>query len=262
MTQADLEQLIKDWYLSHGGEKGELRLTATDNCPPLTRLWRYVAEDYPLEEYEEHVAQCERCRRLCEIMRREHTRAPAIASPVIRFRRGIYTAGGVLAAAACIALIIFNWPQPSFEPEGRVFAFAEHAFSSPSTVRGEPGEAPSAGEPQPPAWITAALAEPAVKEAVNVLVGTQPIILLEIHEGRLRIDADGRVVISDTVDEATADTRDLTGLIERDQAACEKTIDALIEHLPGATEKDRARLMQSFNRWRAREVFASDESGG
>ena len=130
MSESELEQLIKDWYQGLGAEGEELRLAPTADCPPLTRLWRHVAEGHPLEEYADHVAECGRCRRVCEIIKREHARA-AIAPPAAGRRafRPMYAAGGLLAAAACIALLVISWPQPSFDT--KIAAFLDEACAIP-----------------------------------------------------------------------------------------------------------------------------------
>lgn len=255
MSETDLEQLIANWYQRQGAED-EKRLPApTANCPPLTRLWRHVAEGHPLDEYQDHVERCERCRRLCEIIEREHDRVvvaapPAGRRPLVR----IYAGGGLLAAAACIALLVVSWPQPSSDAD--IAAFMDRAYGITSPVRGDGEEAPTAEAPQQPAWLTATLADPGVQRALVTHAETGPIILLELDQGWLRIDPDGRLALAGGVDEAAPARRDrLADLIQEDRAACEAVVEALVRHLPGATPKDRAGLAQALNRWRVEYVF-------
>ena len=68
MSEDELDKLIRDWY--HRKFQEDQYQIAAD-CPPLTALWRHVAEDASLAEYTEHVSQCPRCQRLLELIRRE-----------------------------------------------------------------------------------------------------------------------------------------------------------------------------------------------
>jgi len=255
MTETDLEQLIANWYQRHGVEDERRLPAATADCPPLTRLWRHVAEGHPLDEYQDHVGQCDRCRRLCAIIEREReaTAAAERKRPLVR----IYAGGGLLAAAASIALLVVSWPQPSFDAE--VAAFMYQAYEITSPVRGDGEEAPAAEAPQQTAWVTAALADPGVQDALATHDWTEGLILHELRQGRLRIDPDGRLALADGVGETTPARRDrVLRFIQEDRAACETIIDALVRHVPGATPKDRARLERAFNRRRAKRVFGTD----
>ncbi len=262
MTNADLEQLIADWYRRLGPE-AEQPPARTADCPPLTRLWRQVAQGHPLDEYQDHVGQCDRCRRLSEIIARESHRPPAaVGQPARRPFRRVYAAAGVLAAAACVALLVIPWPEqpPSFE--GPVAAFFKQAREGTAAVRGEPDAAPAEpGRPgaqaqqAPPAWIDAARTASGVPEALTTLDVTRGSLLRELGAGTLRLDPDGRLALADSVNPGSKLGQRLRKMIEDDRAACRTIVDALVRHVPGATAEDRASLEQALNQWRAEQVF-------
>ena len=271
MSETDLEQLIADWYRRLGSDEAPLGLTPTAECPPLTLLWRHVAEGQSLEQHEHHVGQCERCRRLCEIIEREHERTSVpVALAARRTLRRVYAAGGLLAAAACLALIFVGWPQPSFDAE--VAAFFEQAGGLVSPVRGEAETGRSGGHagqlPEEDGrsgqqtrhlpWITTVLNEPAAQDALAVHAETERTNLYELSRGHLLIDADGRLAIADGVHEDDVQGLGLTKLVEDDHAACQAIVDALVRHLPDAPERHRPALRRALDRWRAENVFGVD----
>ena len=174
--------------------------------------------------------------------------------------RPVYAAAGLLAAAACIALLVIPWsgPAPTFDAE--VGAFGIWAYQPSSVLRGEGDEAAGGRSGQqtrhsPPAWIEPVLAEPGVRKALNVHETKDGMILFELGEGRLRLDAEGRLVLANGVDQASPCGRRLLGWIEDDRAACETIVEALVRHVPGAKPEDRPRLAEALNRYRAEHVF-------
>lgn len=275
MTEVDLERLIKAWY-ERQSPKGEMPSTMPNpDCPPLALLWRHYAEGQALDEYEEHVGECGRCRRICEIIERERSRE---VTPLERRPwtvRRVAAVGAALAAAACIALVFVSWPGRSPDAKiasrsGRTFdaeiaAFAERAdllSETTVTLRGGGEDSPALDRPREPDWIAQVLAEPDVKAAI---VEGHPAIdeakmVFELGQGGgLQLDSDGRVVLAEGMDEPSAKRDGLTDLIERDNAACERIVDALMRHLPDVTEKDRPAVRRSLNRWRAKNVFGRSD---
>ena len=113
----------------HTQEGGEAPILATPKCPPLTRLWQHHAEGVALGEYEDHVEQCDRCRRISDIILRERFRTgtPSITKTGDAVRplktRRLVAVAGLLAAAACIAILVLSWTQPNVETQ--VVAFAD-----------------------------------------------------------------------------------------------------------------------------------------
>jgi len=155
MSEGDrVENLIKEWYWQ-GLPEGEG--VPTPDCPPLTRLWRHLAEGHPLDEYAEHVGQCNWCQRVGEIILRECSRDRATASiesepaapvPHVRPRKPKTTtvlAGrpksavlkiGGLAVAACVLIgFLVFWPD---RDSGRAHAmdWREVGFALPLPVLG------------------------------------------------------------------------------------------------------------------------------
>ena len=288
MSEKDLEKLIADWWPRLGAESGKALPGPTQECPPLTRLWRHLAQGEPLAEYEDHVGQCDRCRRLSEIIEQSvapvSSRCPgdAAGAPSVSgagdgfvpsrhrgLRRSVYAAAGLLAAA-CITLVFVSWPQPSFEPV--IAEFMDQADEmGDSALRGQAEEPPTGdasqtgrsgqqtrrlrGAADAQAWITAALNDPSVQEALVTHAKTEGIVRLARSEGRLRIAPDGRIALAEGLDEATVERLGLHGLIEEDRAACETIVEALMRHVPGARPRDRARIAQALNHWRAENVF-------
>jgi hypothetical protein len=87
-------------------------------------------------------------------------------------------------------------------------------------------------------------------------------IMLELLSGGLVLDADGQPVVAPDIDVATERGRKLADLVADDRAATERIVDAFIQAIPEASEKNRAALRRSLNRWRAKELFGIDPLNG
>ncbi len=278
MTESDLEQLIAEWYQRPGPE--QQRLTSSSDCPPLTRLWSHVADGQPLDEYEGHVEGCERCIRLREIMEHEHDQATIAAgaggqgAPFLAKRgvadrhrergpgrsyRPIYAAASLLAAA-CITLLVIPRPAPVPSLQSGFEEFITWAHGEGSATRGGDDESTSGRSGQqtrqsPPAWVEATLNTPGVSEALDRRRLKEQTFISELGEGRLRLDADGRLVLADAIDRESNHGKTLLRELEEDRAAGRTIAEALARHIPGASPEDADAIARSLDRWRAKHVF-------
>lgn len=257
MTDTQLEQLIREWYRQGLSDTEEGQLTASEACPPLTLLWRHVAEHRPLGEYDDHVADCDRCRRLTAIIEKERSRLEAMpAAAVAAGRRTLSRVGGLLALAACVAFVVVSWPQASFD--GRIATLwknYDYQSSALSPDRGRDATTPGRQQPDQPEWVRALLADDEARRALDRQSRLGGRLLLEITGQRIRVDPNGRLSIAPGLEEDVVGVLGLEDLIQEDNALTDRIVDALMRYIPGASDKDRPALERAFRHWRAENVF-------
>ena len=255
MSDAELERLIKDWYRQADSRDPP---APSRQCLPITRLWRHVTMGDGLGGGEEHVEHCDRCRRLCEIIEREHAGQVHAVPFASRRRRMVYAVSGLTALAACLALVVFSWPRPSFESEVALFCQAVYPSGDPATLRG--GDDLRADDVQSdlPEWLTRVLADPQVQVALEAQNLITMRIVQHLKPGRLRVGADYKLVLGPRVGDLNTRAR-LNKLIERERTASGQIVDVLMRWIPGASESDRNKLLQALNHWRAEIVYGHNE---
>ena len=203
------------------------------------------------------------------------TSSTAVSAVKHHGRRPIYAIGALLATAASVVLLVTTWPTQSLDADVAAFCSAAYEDSA-SPVRGmaqprvtqpqvtqpreggDKGQTPTGSEDKPE-WLLAVLSDPVVQEALADQVVKGKYIGIEITRGRLRLDDKGRPVLVEGIDVSETRRKALNKLIEEDQAACKKIVDALIRHHPSATERDRARLRPTLDRWRAKHIFGPND---
>ncbi|MEE9293565.1 MAG: hypothetical protein V3W34_01175, partial [Phycisphaerae bacterium] len=164
---------------------------------------------------------------------------------------------GVLAAAASIALVFTLWPAAesrSFDAEIALFAGVAYNHVSHPVTRGEGGSSAEDARSTPP-WLAQVLADQRAQAAIADQRDNENMIRLELNDGRLTLDAQSRLAVAPTIDEAAARAEGLFDLIARDQDATDRIVDALTRALPDVSESNRRRLKEALNRWRATNVF-------
>lgn len=257
MSEDDLQELIRQWYHGHASRKAERLLTPTPGCPPLPVLWRHHAQGEALGEHEPHVAACERCHRLGDIIAAKlHSSASASRSKYIN--RWV---AGLVACAACVGLVFFLSDDLGGDDAliAQAEIFWEHTLAGDlDAVRGDAAAGEAAAEP--PEWIIRALADGELRQAIDDLDQLDDQLLLPIWEEKIRIE-DQRLVLSGELDSRSAEGQMLQDRLRRYDSACDQMVAILIRHLPNASENNRKELRRALDRWRAKEVFAA-ESGG
>ncbi len=261
MSEEDLQELIRQWYHGDASQKAERLLTPTPGCPSLPLLWRHHAQDEPLGEYAQHVAACERCHRLGDIITAKlHGPGSATRSKYIKRAnppRGRWVAG-LVACAACVGLAFLLLDDLGRDDAltAQAEIFWEIAFADePEAVRGEykSSEAPA----ELPEWIAQALDDDELSQAVDDLDQLDDQLVLPLSERKIRIKR-GRFVLSRDVDPLSKHGEMLHAQLRRYDSACDKIVGLLIRHLPDASQKDRADLRRALDHWRAKEVFGQN----
>ncbi len=258
MSDKDLQDLIREWYHGDASPEAERLLTPTPGCPPLPILWRHHAQGEPLGEYEQHVAACERCHRLGDIIvAKFHASGLATRPKYIKRAnppRGRWVVG-LAACAACIGLVFLLSDDLGRDDAltAQAQIFWDIAFAGgPEAVRGEA----TAGEAvaEPPEWIARALADGELRQAIDDLDQLDGQLNLPLSEGDM-LFREHRPVLAEQVDPQTRQGQNLVDLLRRYESACDKIVELLIRHLPDASENDRADLRKALDSWRAKEVF-------
>ena len=254
MSDKDLQDLIREWYHSDAPLGTERLLTPTPGCPPLPILWRHHAQDEPLGKYEQHVAVCERCHRLGDII----TAKLQDSGSATRSKYINHWVAGLVACAACVGLVFFLSDDLGRDDAliAQAEIFWEIAFTDDSdAVRGEatPGDATAAL----PEWVARALADETLRQAIDGLAQLEGQFLLPIWDQKIRIENE-RLVLSGEIDRRSAEGEMLQDQLRRYDSACDTIVALLIGHLPDASENDRAELRRALDRWRAKEVFAAE----
>ncbi len=156
----------------------------------------------------------------------------------------------VLAAAACVMLLVTTWSASSIERDvGRFLDYEDPRDRT--AVRGDSPEALAELE-APPHWIASALAEPGVADALAEMDMNEPRLLSAMTHEWIILTA-GRWSLAAGLTEEQA--LPLRRIIERDHEAVELVVDALVRHLPGADEHDREAIRQALAKRRAKDVF-------
>lgn len=255
MSDAELERLIKDWY-----RQAESRdpPAPSRQCLPITRLWRHVTMGDGLGGNEEHVASCDRCRRLCEIIEREHIISVLADSSAGRPRRMVYAVSGLTALAAWLALAVFSWPRPSFDAEVALFCQAVYSIGDPATLRGGDDPRADAVQSDVPDWLAQALADPQVQAALEEQNRITMRIVQHLKYGRLRIDNDDGLVLGPGVGDLNTRAR-LNELIEREREAKAGIVEVLVRRIPDASNGDLPELQRLLDQYRARKTFGHSD---
>ncbi len=246
----DLDSLLKKW------SQAELATDVARDCPPVSVLWYHECENESLGQYAEHVSTCVRCEKRLTLIRKELTEAHGLQSvgrrrserPTRRVRPVLFKIG-VLAAAASIAVVFIIYPSAndkSFDNQIAVFSRLADAARSGGATRGDAGEPITGDSPDQPAWVTQALADPQVESPLKELSANVPPIMSGLCNGELALDAEGRVSAT-----PIARDKELLDMPGRERCAIDTLVDALLRHLPGATESDRPAVRRALLRWRA-----------
>ncbi len=249
--EPNMDDLLKKWAAAErAGELGK-------DCPELSVLFYHVTEGRHLDEHADHVAACPRCRKRLDLIRRELARLRGLRVLGVQVRRPVRWAAGFLALAASIALVFALWPEPSYEAPVAVFARFAYLRPDDATLRGggtstaRPGDS-IAGMPD---WVRQVLADEQVKQALREQKSVSGKIRLELRYERLLFDQDLGLTVAPGVDRDSDHGRLLGDWVMRDRKATERIVDAIIQHLPGATETDRSAIRRALNDWRAAEDF-------
>ncbi len=282
MADPRLDNFLKQWAEHEAlGDAGK-------DCPAVSVLWLHATQDQPLGEHEAHVQDCARCRKRLDLIHSElEASAPVLVGDTVTSQRAagfpsglslrvedslrdlpgekiaptrrfpIVWLTGALAAAACLTLLVLNWQQESTDSE-RFAPQIALLFSAPDPqgapiFRG-PNDAPPTTPGDSGGWLQALLDDEQAEEALSDLVFSGQILLQGQQTGRIVV-IDGRPTIAPHAGLAPAKRERLARQLKADDDACERIVDALIRHLPDATENDRADLRRALDRWRAKKVF-------
>ncbi len=163
-------------------------------------------------------------------------------------------------AAACLTLLVLNWQQESTDSGGfygRVARYLDDAGSAARPILRGQNDAPTTTPDVSDGWLQALRDDEQAEQAVSDRVAGEAILLQERDKGRIAI-VDGRPTIAPDAVLKPAKRQRLTGQLKEDDDVCERIVDALIRHLPDASEHDRADLRRALDRWRATEVFGAE----
>ncbi len=260
MSDEKLDALLRSW-----GEADFADDVGRD-CPPLSVLWYHEADGRDLGDQADHVAGCGRCARRRGLIRAELARAKVPRVLRMPVRSPVRWGGGALALAASIALAFVLWPQaeqPSLEDQIAVlwrYGFAEDDNGASRGAESTGVAPPLAGGVEPevdamPEWVAGVRADPDVRSALEALSDNEVEILSASRAGEITLDPDTGLNLSPDFDAPTARTEGLLNWIERDRQTIDQVVEALLRHLPDASQSDRAAVRQAVNRRRATQVF-------
>jgi hypothetical protein len=229
------------------------------DCPAVSVLWLHATEDQPLGDHDAHVQDCARCRKRLELIHCELQleTVPTASRPTV-FRLPMIA--GALAAAACLTLLVLNWQLESTDSGGfygRVARYLDDAGSAARPILRGPNDAPTTTPGDTDVWVQALRDDKQAEQALSDRDYYEKILLQQREKGRIVV-IDGRPTIAPDAVMKPAKRETLTRQLEDDDDACERIVDALIRHLPDATENDRAELRRALDCWRAKRVFGGD----
>ncbi len=188
-------------------------------------------------------------------------RDAAPAKSVQPYRFPIVWIAGGLAVAASLTLLVLIWPELTRDT-GRFGSQIAMVFNAvdlhgSSQPRGAEGDRafPAADQPE---WLQSLRSDRAAAQAFSEHVLLEPTLFTEYSAGRLQL-RDNRLHLAPKIDEQSFKGRQLIEWLKQDNELCEKIVDALIRHLPDASENNRAQIRSALDHWRANQVFGADQ---
>lgn len=260
MSEPNIDHLLKEWdEAERAGEIGK-------DCPDLSVLLSHVTEGRDLAEHHSHVTDCPRCQKRLDLIHGELAQAGRLRVLGVPVRRSMAWAGGALALAASIALVVVLLPEPTIDAQVAVFARFGYAWADDATMRGE-GTSPSqlndmtAGIPD---WVAQVLSDEQVQAAIDKQKGDWAKVmhgLRAVQPPRLMFDQDGGLTIAPHIDKDSDLGQQLDVLVTRDRQTTERIVDAIIRLVPRASEENRPAIRTALDSWRAKNLFGQSVKG-